>query len=199
MPQRSDCVDPSSRSIASSSECSSPPTAMTRRSTSTTALTISPKLALASRSSSARVIRSRTRRSDDGVIAQFTAAPAERRAGGPCAPFHIPRSISPLAPYPASRIPLLHSASGRNPAFRIHLISPISLRLKSIDRPGTCRLVRRPDPAYGMSGVPRAAPHVLNRNDRPKETIVMTKRVVCALALSALLLGGPSLAFAQGG
>src|SRR5439155_8322080 len=55
MPQRSRCEDPSSRSSASSSECSSPPSAMIPRSTSTTAFTISPNCSDAIATSSERV------------------------------------------------------------------------------------------------------------------------------------------------
>src|SRR5437773_12524623 len=59
IPQRFACADPPLITAPSASECSSPPTANTRRSTSTTPFTISPNCASASEERCARVIGAR--------------------------------------------------------------------------------------------------------------------------------------------
>src|SRR5918996_1274879 len=77
MPHRCSCADPSSINAASSSECSSPPTAITRRSTSTTALTMSPNCASAMAARRARLVA--RRRISIVIVANIPWWPAKRQ------------------------------------------------------------------------------------------------------------------------
>src|SRR5262252_6628584 len=78
IPHRSPCDEPPANRAASSSECSSPPRAITRRLTSTTALTISPNVSTASSASRSALIGVLIMRSFSGsaTVRLYTATQA---------------------------------------------------------------------------------------------------------------------------
>src|SRR5215471_21239249 len=78
IPHRSPCDEPPANRAASSSECSSPPRAITRRLTSTTALTISPNVSAASSASRSALIGVLMMRTSSGsaTVRLYTARQA---------------------------------------------------------------------------------------------------------------------------